>query len=77
MSKVRTNLKVFRVGRGMTQEQFAAEIGYNRCHYGRIENGKHKMPLAMLDAIKSRFGIDGDELLGLAEIAETEEDNGE
>lgn len=61
-----TNLKLFRIKRGMTQEAFAEAVGYNRCHYGRIEGGKCKVPMTLLERIRERFNISGDELLELA-----------
>lgn len=53
----RTELKVFRVKLGLSQEKLAAEVGYTREHYRRIEQGVYEPTLRFIEAFKSRFNL--------------------
>lgn len=57
----RTELKRFRAGKLLTQEQFAKKLGYNRAHYARFENGTAEITLRFLEALTKAFGITLDE----------------
>lgn len=57
----RTNLKVFRIKKKMSQAKFAKELGYSRNHYARIENGSHEAPLKLLVALSKKYGMTLDE----------------
>ena len=54
-------LRLFRVSKGMTIEQFADAIGYERKHYSTIEKGLTKPTTRLLDALCTTFGITLDE----------------
>lgn len=57
----RTNLKLFRIKKKMTQAELAKEIGYSRNHYARIENGTKEVPLKLLVALSEKYGMTLDE----------------
>ena len=59
--KKRTQLKLFRVGKHLTQEQFAEKIGYSRWQYVQFESGKGETTLRFLEALTQAFGITFDE----------------
>lgn len=63
----RLKLKKFRVGKGMTQEVFAREIGFNRTYYGAVENGKHEGSMKFWKAISRRFAIPMSEVVEMME----------
>lgn len=50
-------LRLFRVGKGMTIEQFADAIGYNRKWYSNIEKGLAKPTMRLLDGLCNAFGL--------------------
>lgn len=54
-------LRLFRVSKGMTIEQFADAIGYERKHYSTIEKGETKPTTRLLDALCTAFGMTLDE----------------
>ena len=54
---IRIKLKQFRVGKGMTQAEFAKEIGFTRSYYGAVENGKVSGSRKFWKAISRRFAI--------------------
>ena len=53
----RTELKVFRVKQGLTQEKFAEKIGFSRGYYARIENGERDITMRFLKALEKAFNI--------------------
>lgn len=53
----RTELKVFRVKQGLTQDQIAEKLGYSRGHYARFENGDAETTLRFLQALVKAFDI--------------------
>jgi DNA-binding XRE family transcriptional regulator len=57
----RTNLKIFRIKQGMSQDAFAKEIGYTREHYRRVESGVYDYTLRFERAMRSRFNLTHDE----------------
>lgn len=59
----RTKLKLFRIGKGLTQEAMGNEIGYARMQYAAIENGKYDPTLRFIEAFKERFGLSHDEAM--------------
>lgn len=58
---MRTELKVFRVKQGLSQEQFAEKLGYSRGHYARFENGEAETTLRFLQALETAFGLSFEE----------------
>lgn len=54
-------LRLFRVEKEMTIEQFADAIGYERKHYSTIEKGLTKPTTRLLEALSKSFGMTLDE----------------
>ena len=54
---MRKKLKLFRVGLGMSQEQFSVKIGYSRGQYARIEHGERNVTLKFLNALCKAFDM--------------------
>lgn len=54
---MRTNLKVFRVKQGLTQQEMADRLGYTRASYQAIEKGKRNGQKAFWDELQRNFGI--------------------
>lgn len=67
----RTDLKLFRIRHGLTQEQMAEKLGYSRGCYIRVESGKLSISLRFLTALSTEFGISIDEA---REITLTDDD---
>jgi transcriptional regulator with XRE-family HTH domain len=61
----RTELKVFRVKRGLSQAQFAEKIEFSRGHYARFENGEAETTLRFLEALQTAFGLSYEEAKAL------------
>lgn len=57
----RMNLKLFRIRKKLTQEEFAKVLGYSRNHYARIESGTNEAPLKLLVALSEKYGMTLDE----------------
>jgi DNA-binding XRE family transcriptional regulator len=57
------NLKIQRVKRGLSQEEFADLIGIHRTFYGRVERGQCGFNLAELPGIARALGVRQAELL--------------
>lgn len=49
----------------LSQADFAKEIGYSTSYVGDVEVGKTRPSRRFLEAVRSRFGISIDQLLGL------------
>lgn len=54
---MRTNLKVFRVKHGLTQQQMADRLCYTRASYQAIETGKRNGQKAFWDTLQYAFAI--------------------
>lgn len=54
---MRTNLKLFRVKKKMSQDEFADRIGCTRATYSSIESGKRDGRLAFWNDLQSAFKI--------------------
>lgn len=59
---MRTNLKVFRVKRNLSQEQMADKIGCNRVTYSAIENGRRNGKQSFWVAFQKAFDIPDNEV---------------
>ena len=53
----RTELKLFRLNKLLTQEQIAEKLGYSRGQYARFENGDAEITLRFLEALETAFGL--------------------
>lgn len=53
----RTNLKVFRVQKKMTQAEFAKAVGYTRSHYAKIEKGEYDYTLKFMTNFRKYFSV--------------------
>ena len=51
------NLRKLRVGRGMTQIEFAEICDISRAYYGRIERGEHGATIDMCFRIANALGM--------------------
>lgn len=52
---MRTNLKLLRVSRNLTQEEMASLIGVSRYSYSKIENGKSQGSTSFWLKLKKQF----------------------
>lgn len=64
----RTNLKIFRVKKQMTQEEFSKRIGYRRQTYAAIENGKRDGRQTFWKDLQNAFNIPDGEIWELMKI---------
>ena len=53
----RTELKLFRIRKKLTQDQIAEKLGYSRGQYARFENGDADTTLRFLQALEKAFDI--------------------
>lgn len=60
-------MKLFRVSKDMTIEQFATEIGYSRRNYSLVERKIARPSHRMLEAIAGRFNMKISEVYQLFE----------
>lgn len=61
----RTNLKLFRIKKRMSQEEFAAAIGCTRATYSSIESGKRDGRLTFWNDVQKAFKIPDAEMWAL------------
>ena len=61
-------LKELRQERGLTQRQFAQQLGLNSVTYLHYEKDQHEPPLALLVDFAKFYGVSGDYLLGLTDL---------
>ncbi len=61
------NLYEIRVSRGMTQKEFAEEIGMTAANYSRYERGANDIPLTVAKHIAIAFDVSIDQIAGLEE----------
>lgn len=62
----RTDLKVWRVGKDLTQKEVAKELGVTVAHYNQIELGNQKPSLKLMIKFKEVYKFDTyDEVLKL------------
>lgn len=65
---MRTNLKLFRVKKRMSQDEFADAIGCSRATYSSIESGKRDGRLAFWNDLQQTFSIPDEEMWALIRI---------
>ncbi len=61
----RTELKLFRIKKKLSQEQIAEKLGYSRGQYARFESGDADMTLRFLQALETAFGLSYEEAKAL------------
>ena len=61
----RTNLKLFRVSAGMTQQEFAAKIGCARSTYALIEEGTRDGRVQFWNNLKTAFNVPSESMFDL------------
>lgn len=52
------NLRSYRKARRISQEVFAARLGYHRTYIGEIENGRRNLSLRAVERIADQLDID-------------------
>lgn len=57
------NLRRYREGHGLSQEDFADRLGWHRTYVGGIERGERNLSLKALEDLASRIGVDPLDLL--------------
>ncbi|MBR5636727.1 MAG: helix-turn-helix transcriptional regulator [Pseudobutyrivibrio sp.] len=60
--KVGTNIARLRKLKGISQEDFAFDIGYSKNHISSIERGKKNITKKVVDAVVRYFDVDEEEL---------------
>lgn len=63
LKKFGLNVKIARLKKGWTQEQFADKLGRHLTHVGRIETGKMNMSLGKILELANALEIDINKLL--------------
>ena len=63
LKKFGLNVKIARLKKGWTQEQFAEKLGKHLTHVGRIETGKMNMSLGKILELADSLDIDINKLL--------------
>lgn len=69
----RINLKMFRVGFDLTQEEFADRIGVERGTYTAIENGTRNGTHEFWNKLQTAFNVPDSNMWGLMRIATAED----
>lgn len=69
---MRTNLKVFRVKKKLTQAQIAEKIGVSRMVYAYVEQGKRGANQEFWDALQRAFEIPDAEMYPLQKLDKEE-----
>lgn len=69
--KISENIRIERLKQHYTQEEFSEEIGISTNFLYRIEAGTASMSLKTLLRIQEALGVDGNTLLGKAELPNT------
>lgn len=56
-STVATNVRRFRLARGLSQQNFAHEIEMDRTYYGGVERGERNVSIDNIERIATGLGI--------------------
>lgn len=56
-STVATNVRRYRLARGLSQQDFAHEIEMDRTYYGGVERGKRNVSIDNIERIATGLGI--------------------
>lgn len=62
---MRTNLKLFRVKKNLSQDEFADAIGCTRATYSSIESGKRDGRLTFWNDVQTAFNVPDSEMWAL------------
>lgn len=57
------NVRVLRLGKGISQEELAEIAGYHRTYVGMIERGERNISIATLEALAGSLGVEPQRLL--------------
>lgn len=60
---VGANLRVLRLARGLSQEDFAEVLGVHRTYMGGVERGERNLTLKSVERIAGRIGVEPRTLL--------------
>jgi transcriptional regulator with XRE-family HTH domain len=52
------NLRLYRVARGLSQEQFAEVLGFHRTYVGGLERGERNLSLQGVERLAAAIGVD-------------------
>lgn len=61
--RVGVNLRLYREGRGLSQEAFADQVGVHRTYMGGLERGERNLTLKSLERIAATIDVDPLDLL--------------
>jgi DNA-binding XRE family transcriptional regulator len=67
-TKVRTNLKVFRIKQVMSQQEMAAKLGYERAYFGHVERGLQHGSAAFWERMQTAFGLTDEQVQELKKV---------
>lgn len=57
------NLRTYREAKGISQEDFAHDLGFHRTYMGSIERGERNLSLRSVERLTQQLGINPIELL--------------
>ena len=60
---VETNLRAYRLKRGISQKAFAEFMGVYRTYMGGVERGERNLTLKSVERIAEKLGVEVEELL--------------
>ena len=60
---VGTNLRAYRLERGISQEAFAELMGVHRTYMGGVERGERNLTLNSVERMAEKLGVEVEELL--------------
>ena len=60
---VGTNLRAYRLKRGISQEAFAELMGVHRTYMGGVERGERNLTLKSVERMAEKLGVEVEELL--------------
>lgn len=68
---MRTELKKFRIGVHMNQDEMAKKCGVSRVTYGKIENGERGGSASFWGTLQKVFGVPDEEMWKLQKLEES------
>lgn len=63
LTRLGRNIRAWRTERGLSQEQFADEIGVHRTYAGSLERGERNLSLRTLEKLAAQLKVDPLDLL--------------
>lgn len=67
---MRTNLKLFRVAKKLSQDEIAKALNCSRATYSAIENGSRRGNMSFWNRLQERFAIPSSEMWELMKVDE-------